>query len=78
MGISKSEDVGGGRSTQEGTETSYCSSRMLKKSASGVLASLPGTVKRGSAAELLACLGHGASRRARGGRGRSLVFLSIL
>jgi hypothetical protein len=38
--------VGGGRSTQEGAETSYSSSRMLKKSASGVLASLPGTVKR--------------------------------
>jgi len=46
VGISKSEDVGGGRSTREGVETSYSSSRMLKKSASGVLASLPGTVKR--------------------------------
>lgn len=46
MGISKSEDVGGGRSTQDGAETSYSSSRMLKKSANGVLASLSGTVKR--------------------------------
>ena len=34
---------------------------MLKNPASGVLASLPGTVKRGSVAELRPCLGQGAS-----------------
>src|SRR6267378_8560789 len=54
------------------------SSRMLKNFAGGVLASFPGTVKRGAAAELRPCLGQGASRRARVGRVRSLAFLSTL
>jgi hypothetical protein len=53
-------------------------SRMLKKSAGFVLASLPGTVKRGSPAELWPCLGKGASWRAGVGRMRRLAFLSIL
>ena len=60
-------------------------SRLLTKSASGVLAALPGAVKReasnvkrGSATELRPCMGQGASRRARIGRVRSLVFLNSL
>src|SRR4029077_16001443 len=68
-------------------------SRMLKMSASGVLASLPRTVKQGSVSKLRPCLGYGASLgeeavlagsggagevAARVGRVRSLAFLSIL
>ena len=46
MGISKNEDVGGGRSPQEGAESAYCSSRVLRKSVSFVLASLRGSTYR--------------------------------
>jgi hypothetical protein len=55
--------------------------RMLKKSASGVLASLrPQRTPEGTPPalrSLRSCLGKGASRRARVGRVRGLVFLSI-
>jgi hypothetical protein len=55
---------------------------MLKKSASFVLASLRDstydTKYDSPLRSLRPCLGQGASRRARVGRVRSLVFLSIL
>ena len=57
-------------------------SKMLKKPASGVLASRRGSTYDTEYASplrsLRPCLGQGASRRAGVGRVRSLVFLSIL
>jgi hypothetical protein len=53
---------------------------MMKKSSSGVLASLPGTVKRETRVSrgVAALLGQGASQRAGVGRVRILAFLSML
>ena len=83
MAIAGGQATGPGSAMPSRVSTSldpvHPSSRMLKKSASGVLASLPGNVKRGSAARRCGLLGTRRVLARWGWEGvRRLAFLSIL